>query len=94
MQIAVHTIKKYETPAYNDHLSMLNTKERIFVLAYSVCLFNFTALIFYGFELLEPKGIIELFMFVAAGLAWILVTDLHKYNKELRVKDPAGEGTA
>lgn len=63
---------------------MLNTKERIFVGAYSVFILNFIALIFHGFNLLEPKGIIEIFVFVAAVLASSLVIDLHKYNKEQR----------
>lgn len=61
---------------------MLNTKERIFFGAYSVTILNFTALIFYGFNLLEPEGIIELFVCIAAILATSLVTNLHKYNKE------------
>lgn len=65
---------------------MLNTKERIFVGAYSVCVFNFLALIFYSSELLAPKGVIELFVSVAAVLAGSLVIDLHKYNKEQRDK--------
>lgn len=60
---------------------MFNTKQRIFLWAYITCVFNFAALIFYSFELLDPEGVIELFVFVTAVSAGSLVFDLHRYNK-------------
>lgn len=69
---------------------MLNTKQRIFVGAYLVCVLNLAALILYSSELLSIETVMDMFVSIAAVFAGALIFDLHKYSKEQQMKDQTG----